>query len=133
MNSAELETPGIRSPRQRLLNNASALFMLLALGCFLCLNAFEVWPFVVMAVSFVAVMLLLRYARVPWKARIFLTPLVAAAAAFAGAWSVARPSFALETVGHGLWPAFAIAGVSLAMAQVLSIFSFPLGYGERKV
>ena len=87
-----------------------------------------------MALTFVALMLSLRCARVPWRVRILLTPAVAVAAATAGILSDAWLSLTMEAVSQqGSRLAFAIAAANLALSQLLSIFSFPIGYGERTV
>lgn len=121
----------MRTPRQLRLNQASAFLLLPVLGYFAFLSELGVWPFFASLMVFVAITLLLRLAGLSWRSRLALTPVAAAASTIPGALVVAWPSFAIASISPSSWLAIAVSAAVLAVSGLLSILSFPVGYGER--
>jgi hypothetical protein len=120
-----------RNARQGALNLASA-FLLLPLVGYFCLFDLQHLPLAATAgAAFIVVMLILRIAKIPWRWRLGLLPFVAVAALLAGATACDWPSVPLSQVSTESWVVLGLTTVVVAVSSVLSIFSFPEGYGER--
>jgi hypothetical protein len=122
----------VRTPSQQRLNLASAMLLLPVLAYFAFLSDLHVWPLLALFLTFVVLMLLLRYLGVSWRVRIGLTPFVAAASTLPGALATTWPSLSVTAISASSWLELAGAATVLAASGVLSILSFPIGYGERK-
>ena len=122
-----------RSLRQRALHFASALLPLLAVGYFAFFNERLLLASIALSSVFIAIMLGLRFLGIPWRTRLLVCPLAAEVAFYAGAMWAAIPSLEPSSLAPGVLVALSTAAVAWCVSWVLSLFSFPLGYGERSV
>jgi hypothetical protein len=128
--NASAPPEAIRTPQQRYLNHASAAILLAPLAYWFFV-AKEPWPFLTMLLSFVAGMLVLRAVKVPWRARLWVAPFIAVACVVPGALVDLPRGISLLDADRTLWLPLAIASPFMALSYVLSVYSFPLAYGER--
>lgn len=121
----------MRNARERRLNVASGFLLLPLIAYAAVLDQAHAPLMVGAGGTFIILMLLLRLARIPWQWRLALIPFVAIAAALAGAFSATLPnaSFNLESLES--WTVLGVTLLVVALSSLLSIFSFPVGFGER--
>ncbi len=120
-----------RSAAQRKLHMASVPFALIPLLYFVWLGGPGLKVFLVLAASQILPMLALRSLRVKWRVRLSLMPWLAALSAFIAAFALTWPTMDLSRIAAPLWATLAIAALCIFVSSVLSLYSFPLGHGER--
>jgi hypothetical protein len=76
-------------------------------------------------------MLLPRVARLKYRIRFWLLAPVSVASVFVGAVVSIWPSIDVTSVQRAPWPFLLVTGLAVALSVVLSIYSFPIGHGER--
>jgi hypothetical protein len=123
--------PAERSPMQQKLNLASVALIVVASAYFLFVSDLAPIPFLALISTQILPMLVLRGFRVRWQVRAWLVPLVAIASVFVAAYALVRPSHAISALPIYMWLTLAFTSVLTAASGLLSIFSFPIGHGER--
>ena len=114
--------PGSRSPKQLWLHRASIIILVPTLvSAFFTDSSLLLPTFAILAVQ-VGAMLLLRFVGVSYKMRLWLLPVIAAASLAIG-------------IFVAIWPvsllALTLITIAVLLSHVLSVYSFPHGYGER--
>jgi hypothetical protein len=121
----------LRSPRQRLMHWSSLLLLALPLGYVILVNDKPFWAvFCVLWVQ-AGSMLALRLVGVRFTVRVWLLIPVAVASLFFGAVATVWPSVNSSALREAPWPFLFITTVAFALSSLISMYSFPLGYGER--
>ena len=124
-------TPPERSPVQQKLYLAGLALLVLASAYFLFVGNLEPIPFLALLSVQVLPMLVLRSFRVRWQVRAWLLPFVAIASVFVAAYTLVWPSHAISALPSSVWFTLAFTSSLTAASGLLSIFSFPIGHGER--
>jgi hypothetical protein len=123
--------PAERSPLQQKMHLIGVALLVVALIYFLFVGNFEPIPFLVLLSAQILPMLVLRSFRVRWQVRAWLLPFVAIASVFVAAYTLIWPSHAISSLPSHVWFTLAFTSSLAAASGLLSIFSFPIGYGER--
>jgi hypothetical protein len=121
----------LRSPRQRQMHWLSLLLLALPLGYVILVDGEWFWPaFIVLWVQ-AGSMLALRLVGVRFAVRVWLLIPVSVASLFIGAAATTWPSVNSSSLSEAPWGFLSIAVLAFALSSVISMYSFPIGYGER--
>jgi len=122
-----------RSPQQRLMHWSSLLLLALPLGYVILINGEPFWAvFCVLWVQ-AGSMLALRLVGVRFAVRVWLLIPVAVASLFFGAVATVWPSVNSSAIREAPWLLLSVTTIAFALSSVISMYSFPLGYGERSL
>ncbi|MBC7489020.1 MAG: hypothetical protein H7240_02430 [Glaciimonas sp.] len=121
----------IRNAHERRLNVSGALLLLFPIGYGLAFDQTHALLIFATGITFIVLMLFLRLARITWRRRIMLLPLVATAAAMVGIAANTWPNVSFAQQSLETWFILGITVGIVALSSLLSILSFPIGYGER--
>ena len=124
-------TRATRSSAQRKMHLSSIPFVLIPFLYFVWLGGPGLNAFLALTATQILPMLAFRSLRVRWRVRLGLMPLLAAISALSGAVALTWPTVELSKISAPLWAILVIASVSIFVSSVLSLYSFPLGHGER--
>ncbi len=128
---ASAPTGALRTPVQRRLHWASLACLLLPLGYIVAVDGTHFFPIVGALVANAAIMQALRMARLVYVARLWLIPPISALSAVIGAAVAAWPDLAIHSLARAPWPPILMASACVSLSTALSIWSFPVGFGER--
>jgi len=121
----------LRSGSQRALHWASLLLIVIPLGYVIFVNGEPFWAaFAILWVQ-AGLMLLLRFIGVRYTIRIWLLIPITVVSAVVGALVAVWPSVEPSTIHTAPWSFLFLASLAFALSSALSLYSFPLGYGER--
>lgn len=129
--SANAPAAAFRTPAQRRLHWASLLLLLVPLAYIFAVNGTHFFPVLATLAVHATVMQLLRVVGLGYVARLWPIPLVSALSAVAGAAASTWPNFGTSFLPQAPWLLLAATSSLAGLSTLLSIISFPLGFGER--
>jgi len=128
---ANAPTGAFRTPAQRRLHWASLLALLPPFAYILAVDGTYFFPVFATLVAHAAVMQILRIVGLGYVARLWLVPVVSALSAVVGAAASTWPNLGAPFLLQAPWILLAATSSLVGLSTVLSIISFPLGFGER--
>lgn len=128
---ANAPSGAFRTSAQRRLHWAALACLLPPLGYIFAVDGEHFFPILGSLATNTAVMHALRAARVTYMSRLWLIPFVSAGSAFAGALIAAWPHVEAESLVAAPWLVLLATNACIGLSTALSIYSFPLGFGER--
>jgi hypothetical protein len=120
-----------RTPTQRALHWASMFLLLPPLLYVFGVDGTHFFPVVVVLLFQVAIMQLLRLLGLGHVRRLILLPFVGIASVATGAATFSWPTLRPEELASAPWALLCLSAFSVATSVALSVYSFPLGFGER--
>ena len=123
----------LRNPGQLRMSVASAMLGALPLVYALGVNGDQIFEILTVLCAQAICMLCLRFGGVPYSVRVWLyVPLVALSAWVGGSFGASLWAGSVAVEATDKWLVLVVASSIFAVAGVLSIYSFPRGYGERE-
>ena len=120
-----------RTPSQRRLHWASLLCLLPPFAYIFAIDGTHFFPVFVALTAHAAIMQALRIARFGYIFRLWIVPFASVVAVVVGVVISAWPDLNSQSFRQAPWLLLAIASGLVGVSTVLSILSFPLGFGER--
>jgi len=121
----------LRSTSERALHWASLFLLVLPLGYVILIDGEPFWAaFAILWVQ-AGSMFSLRLLRVRYTIRVWLLLPIAVASVLVGAIVAIWPSIEPLTLRSAPWFFLAVTAILFALSSVISLYSFPAGYGER--
>lgn len=120
-----------RSRKQRGMHYVSIILITVPLGYVALVNGAPFWAaFWVLGVQ-AGVLAVLRSWDVGYVARALMIGPIAAVSVLVGALVEVWPASGLSALSNASWAFLVLCGISLALSSAFSMYSFPLGFGER--
>ena len=120
-----------RSPKQRVMHYVSIILITVPLGYVALVNGAPFWAaFGVLGVQ-AGVQAVVRSWGVGYVARTLMITPIAVVSVLAGALVEVWPASGLSALRNASWAFLVLCGISLALSSALSMYSFPIGFGER--
>jgi hypothetical protein len=123
---------GRKSRRQRAVHLASVA-SLLSLFAYAIFSPTALFLVAGAAFSYAGLMVFLQLARVPWRTRLFLAPIMAIGSVFVGAVVHSWPEPSLSALTLENWVVLALTASVVLLSSFVSMYSVPIGYGERSL
>jgi hypothetical protein len=120
-----------RTPAQRRLHWASLLCLLPPFGYIIAVDGTHFFPVLASLAAHAAVMQVLRAVGLGYVARLWLIPVVSALSVVVGATSSTWPNVGTSPLLQAPWLLLVTTSSLVGLSTLLSIISFPLGFGER--
>ena len=127
----EQDKGAIRTPAQLRMHQGSIALLLPPYFYAFVFGGEYMWPILATVMSHAGGMLLLRLVGLGYQQRLRLVPAVAAGAVLVGAIVNTWPSVTSAGVVSAPWLLLVAASLFASGSTILSVLSFPLGYGER--
>jgi len=128
---AKTRPASIRSARQLSLHRGSILLLALPLGYVAFVDGQPFWAVISVLWVQVGLMLLLRMLGLGFKVRVWLVALLAVLSVAVGAAVAIWPVVEAARLASAPWALLALTALAVGASTLLSIYSFPLGFGER--
>jgi hypothetical protein len=129
--SAEQDKAAVRTPAQLRMHQGSIALLLPPYVYAFVVGGEFMWPILSTVMSHAGGMLLLRLIGLGYQTRLRLLPIVAVGAIVFGAIVNTWPSVTSASVTSAHWLLLVAASLFASGSTILSVLSFPLGYGER--
>jgi Na+/H+-dicarboxylate symporter len=120
-----------RSPAQVTMYRASIVPLIVPVGYVLGVDGTHFWPVVVVVGVQSFIQIALVGAKVGYRVRVVLIPLIALVSIAGGAVSSVWPAVDASSLQAAPWMLLSATAVAFAVGAVLSIYSWPVGLGER--
>ena len=120
----------IRTPKQRKLHWGSMLFLLPPLLYIFGIDGTHFGPVLAVFILQAAILAIMRSLGIGYARRIVLLPVVSIASVAIGACAFAWPTLRPEVLNSAPWVLLGLSAICLAVSNALSIYSFPIGFGE---
>jgi hypothetical protein len=121
----------LRSPIQRAMHWMSLLLLVIPLGYVTLINGEPFWAAFAILWAQAGSMLLLRLLKISYTIRVWLLLPISVASVFVGAIVAVWPSFDNSMLQAAPWLFLFLAALAFALSGLISLYSFPIGYGER--
>lgn len=121
----------LRSPVQRAMHWISLFLLVIPLGYVFLINGEPFWAAFAILWAQAGSMLILRLLKISYAIRVWLLPPISVASVFVGAIVAVWPSIDYPTLQTAPWLFLSLAASAFALSSLISLYSFPIGYGER--
>ncbi len=121
----------LRNPAQRALHRTSIVFVVLPLAYVGLIDGEPFWAAGAVLATQAGLMGLLQLLGVGYAIRLWMLLPITAASIIAGAAAAAWPSVEPSALATAPWLFLILAAAAFALSAAFSLYSFPIGYGER--